>query len=45
MIAHGWYFYKLGSLGISHIPIHLVLIAYNIVQCYTTYQMPPMLAQ
>ena len=30
---------------ISHIPIHLVLIAYNIAQCYTTYQMPPTFSQ
>ena len=43
--AHRWYFIHWAALGISHIPIHLALTAYNIVQCYTTYQMPPMLAQ
>ena len=45
MAAHGWYFIHWAALGISHIPLHLALTAYNIVQCYTTYQMPPMFTQ
>ena len=32
------------TLGISHIPIHLVISAYNIAQCYTIHQMPPVFA-
>ena len=34
------------SLGaFSHIPIHLVLITYNIAQCYAIHEMPPTFAQ
>ena len=33
------------TLGISHIPIHLAIIAYNIAQCYTIHQMPPTFAK
>ena len=34
--AQGWYCHLLGSFGYSRIPIHLVLIAYNIAQCYVS---------
>ena len=43
--AHGWYCHSLGIfLGISHIPIHLVIIVYNIAQCYAINRMPPAFA-
>ena len=32
------------TLGISHIPIHLVL-SFNIAQCYAIHQMPPVFAK
>ena len=34
--VYRWYCHSLGVFGHSHIPIHLVLITYNIVQCYAS---------
>ena len=40
----GGIFILWATLGISHIPIHLVL-SLNIAQCYAIHQMPPTFAQ